>query len=97
MSAASEPSAERRVRVVNPRGLHARASAMFVKLADRFAAEITVEKDGQKACGTSIMGLMLLAAARGEDLTISASGADAEAAVEALAGLIEQGFEEEAF
>jgi len=95
MSTSDEQAVGRTVRVANTRGLHARASAKFVKLADRFDAEITVEKDGQTVCGTSIMGLMLLAAAQGEDLTIAAHGAQAEEAVDALAALIDQRFEED--
>ena len=85
---------ERRVRLSNLRGLHARASARFVKLAESFRAEVTVEKDGLAVPGTSIMGLMLLAAARGDDLIVRAEGEDADAAVSALADLVEARFEE---
>jgi phosphocarrier protein HPr len=66
--------ASRTVDVLNKRGLHARASAKFVTLAASQAAEVEVEKDGSKVCGTSIMGLMMLGAACGDRITISASG-----------------------
>ena len=69
----------------NKRGLHARASAKFVTLAAGQTASIEVEKDGSKVCGTSIMGLMMLGAAMGDSITISAKGQGAEQAVAALA------------
>ena len=80
----------------NKRGLHARASAKFVTLACEADAEVEVEKDGSKVCGTSIMGLMMLGAAMGESITISATGAGAEEAVAKLAELVEARFYEEA-
>jgi phosphocarrier protein len=80
----------------NRRGLHARASAKFVTLASRhYTVEIEVEKDGSKVCGTSIMGLMMLGAAFGDSITISAEGEGAEAAVAALAQLVEDRFGED--
>ena len=85
----------RTVDVLNKRGLHARASAKFVTMASEHKAEIQVEKDGSKVCGTSIMGLMMLGAAMGDTITISASGEGAEAAVAALAELVEAKFGEE--
>ena len=85
----------RTVDVLNKRGLHARASAKFVTMASEHKAEIEVEKDGSKVCGTSIMGLMMLGAAMGDTITISASGEGAEAAVAALAELVEAKFGEE--
>jgi phosphocarrier protein len=85
----------RTVDVLNKRGLHARASAKFVTMASEHKAEIEVEKDGSKVCGTSIMGLMMLGAAMGDTITISASGDGAEAAVAALAELVEAKFGEE--
>ena len=85
----------REVRIVNRRGLHARASAKFVNMASEVAATIEVEKDGNRVCGTSIMGLMMLGAALGESVTIHASGDDAQGALEKLAGLVENGFGEE--
>lgn len=81
--------------IVNQRGLHARASAKFVQMASQFASEISVEKDGVKVGGTSIMGLMMLAASRGTTIQISASGADADEAVAALLQLVENKFGEE--
>jgi len=89
-------SASRTVEVVNKRGLHARASAKFVTMAAQIDAAIEVEKDGNKVCGTSIMGLMMLGAALGDSITISATGLGAELAVEQLAALVEARFHEEA-
>jgi phosphocarrier protein HPr len=84
-----------RLRIVNARGLHARASARFVTVASRFDAVVTVVKDGNAVVGTSIMGLMMLAAARGDEIEIAASGADAGPALAALADLVAGGFGEE--
>ncbi len=86
----------RTVEVVNKRGLHARASAKFVTMAAQIDAAIEVEKDGNKVCGTSIMGLMMLGAAMGDSITISATGLGAELAVEQLTALVEARFHEEA-
>jgi phosphocarrier protein len=88
-------AAERSVEITNERGLHARASAKFVKLAATFDAEVTVAKDGATVDARSIMGLMMLAAARGSHIVIHAEGAEAEAAVEALAELVTNRFEED--
>lgn len=85
----------RTVDVLNKRGLHARASAKFVTLASAQPAAVEVEKDGSKVCGTSIMGLMMLGAAMGDRITISAEGEGAEEAVAALADLVETKFGEE--
>ena len=87
--------AERTVELLNKRGLHARASARFVTIAAQQGADVEVEKDGARVCGTSIMGLMMLGAAMGERITIRAEGEGAEAAVEALAQLVEDRFGEE--
>jgi phosphocarrier protein HPr len=87
--------ASRTVDVVNKRGLHARASAKFVTIAAGLPVEVEVEKDGSKVCGTSIMGLMMLGAAMGDRITISADGEGAEEAVSALAQLVEGKFGEE--
>jgi len=87
--------ASRTVDVLNKRGLHARASAKFVTLASKQPADVEVEKDGSKVCGTSIMGLMMLGAAMGDKITISAEGDGAEEAVAALAELVEAKFGEE--
>ena len=83
------------VTVVNRKGLHARASAKFVKLAESYNAIITVTRDGQTVGGTSIMGLMMLAAGPGSTLYITAAGAEAPEALEALVNLVETGFGEE--
>ena len=84
----------RSVRVVNALGLHARAAARFVQLAARFTAQVRVARDGKVMGGKSIMGILLLAAARGTTITISADGADEQAAVNALADLVATGFGE---
>ncbi|HJS40019.1 MAG TPA: HPr family phosphocarrier protein [Sphingomicrobium sp.] len=85
----------RTVLIGNRRGLHARASAKFVNLASQLDANIEVEKDGNKVCGTSIMGLMMLGAAMGDSVTIHVSGLAAESALEQLARLIEERFGED--
>ena len=85
----------RTVRIRNRRGLHARASAKFVTLASAQPVEVRVGKDGSEVTGTSIMGLMMLGAAMGDDITIRASGEGAEGAVAALSGLIEAKFGED--
>ena len=87
--------AERRVTILNKRGLHARAAARFVKLASQFAADLTVAKDGVAVSGRSIMGLMMLAAGPGTELSIRAEGTDADAALDALAGLVAAKFDED--
>ena len=87
--------AERSVEIVNERGLHARASAKFVKLANEFEAEVTVTREGQTVDARSIMGLMMLAAGPGCSIEIRADGRDAQAAVDALAALIASRFDEE--
>ena len=84
----------RSVTVVNPLGLHARAAARFVHLAARFTAQIRVARDAKVMDGKSIMGILLLAAARGTTITISADGVDEVAAVNALADLVQTGFGE---
>ena len=87
----------RAVTVVNQLGLHARATARFVHLATRFEAHIRVTRDSKVMDGKSIMGILLLAAARGTSITISADGRDEQAAVEALVKLVESGFGEESW
>ena len=82
------------VPVVNHLGMHARAAAKFVHLAARFQAQVKVARQDREMDGKSIMGLLLLAAARGSLLTISADGADEQAAVDALAALVASGFGE---
>lgn len=85
-----------RVTIRNRRGLHARASAKFVQVAERFKSRITVEHEGVRASGTSIMGLMMLAAAPGAEILIEVEGADAEAALFALLALVDGKFGEDA-
>jgi phosphocarrier protein HPr len=86
--------AERSFVVVNSLGLHARAAAQLVQLANRFRSEIHVEKDGMNVNGKSIMGVLTLAAAKGSTITVSCEGEDAEHAMTAIAKLIENGFGE---
>ena len=88
-------TAARTVEIVNKRGLHARASAKFVKLAGTFDAEVRVTKDGQTVDARSIMGLMMLAAGPGCCIEIEAEGAQADAAVAALEALVVGKFEED--
>ncbi len=80
--------------ITNKRGLHARASSKFVKLVDEFDATVTVSKDGLSVHGTSIMGLMLLAAGPGCRIEVTADGPDAEKALDAVAGLLADKFGE---
>ena len=84
---------KRTATIVNERGLHARAAAKFVKTLDGYQAQVTVERHGTEVDGRSIMGLMMLAAGPGTELEISATGADAEAALDALADLVGRGFD----
>ena len=83
------------VTIPNKKGLHARASAQFVRCAGGFDAEIRVTREGHTVGGTSIMGLMMLAAGQGHSILIEAEGADARAAIEALIALVESGFGED--
>ena len=83
------------VTVVNELGMHARAAAKFVHLAARFTARVKVARQGREMDGKSIMGILLLAAARGSHITISADGADEAAAIAALVALVESGFGED--
>ncbi|PCJ32121.1 MAG: HPr family phosphocarrier protein [Alphaproteobacteria bacterium] len=85
----------RKVKIQNKRGLHARASAKFVGVAGEFDTEILVSKDGTEVVGTSIMGLMMLAAAKGETVTLKGEGSQAGPALDALTQLIEDKFGEE--
>ena len=85
----------RDVRIANQRGLHARASAKFVNLASGLDSKIEVEKDGNRVCGTSIMGLMMLGAAMGDTVTIHVAGLGAEEALEQLVKLVETRFGED--
>ena len=85
---------EQTVQIVNKRGLHARAAAKFVKTAEAFTADIRVTKDDLTVGGTSILGLMMLAASPGSTLTLVVEGADAQAALQAVVALVEAGFGE---
>ncbi|MGE0765437.1 MAG: HPr family phosphocarrier protein [Hyphomicrobiaceae bacterium] len=90
-------TATRRVELLirNKKGLHARASAKFVKCAETFQATVSVSREGQTVGGSSIMGLMMLAAGQGTTITVEAQGEDAAAAIDALSALVEDGFGEE--
>lgn len=94
-TATEAETASNEVLIVNQRGLHARASAKFVQLASEYSCEIQVEKDGVKVGGTSIMGLMMLAASQGTTIRISAKGEGAEEAVAKLIELVAGKFGEE--
>ena len=85
----------RELDILNSRGLHARASAKFVKCAETFDAQVTVSRDGQSVPGTSIMGLMMLAAAQGTSILVSVEGKQAEEALAALTALVADRFGEE--
>jgi phosphocarrier protein len=87
----------RSLTIVNQKGLHARASAKFVTFVSRLpdGLKVDVEKDGQSVAGTSIMGLMMLGAAKGSSITIHVEGEEAEMALEKLAGLVTDGFGED--
>ena len=84
----------RQVRVVNQLGLHARAAARFVSLAGTFASQIRVTRGARTVDGKSILGLLLLAAARGSELILAADGSDEAVALEALEALVARGFED---
>lgn len=85
----------RTLEITNRRGLHARASAKFVNLASNLAAQVEVEKDGNRVCGTSIMGLMMLGAAMGDMITIHCHGDDCGEAMDQLAALVTERFGED--
>ncbi len=85
----------RTVTITNMRGLHARAAAKFVTMAERYGASVDVLRDGQTVSARSIMGLMMLGAGKGSQLELQADGWDAKEAVDALASLVEAGFNEQ--
>ena len=85
----------REIRIVNRKGLHARATAKFVQCVDRFLADIKVTRCGETVGGDSIMGILTLGAGMGSTITVSASGADAREALEALAELVANRFGED--
>lgn len=84
----------RTLKIINQKGLHARASAKFVEVAEGFAAQATVSKDGMSATADSIMGLLMLAASKGTTIDVETSGPDAEALADALEALVADKFGE---
>ena len=88
-------AASREVQISNARGLHARASAKFVNLAAELNGKTEVEKDGNRVCGTSIMGLMMLGAAKGDTIVIHVEGEHADAELDRLIALVAERFGEE--
>ena len=90
-----EGAISRELPIVNKRGLHARASAKFVKMVERFEAEVWVTKGGETVGGTSIMGLMMLSAGPGTSIIVSAAGPQAQAALDAISELVAAKFNEE--
>jgi len=94
-SPANVPVQTRNVTVSNKRGLHARAAAKFVMLAERFDSSVDVIRDGQSVSARSIMGLMMLGAGKGAVIELRAEGWDAKEALDALAALVESGFDEQ--
>ena len=92
---ASQSKASKELTIINRLGLHARPSALFVKTASRFRAEIWVEKDGERVNGKSIMGLMMLAAGQGSKLQVLCEGPDAESALSEIEAIILRKFDED--
>ena len=90
-----EGAVSRELLIINKRGLHARASAKFVQMVERFNAEVWVTKGNETVGGTSIMGLMMLSAGPGTSIVVSAIGPEAQAAVDALTELVASKFNEE--
>jgi phosphocarrier protein HPr len=99
LSSSSDSNAEKKCSkelvIVNRLGMHARPSARFVKVSNRFKSDIWVEKDGEQVNGKSIMGLMMLAAGQGSKLRVTAEGPDAEKALQDLETLVQGRFDEE--
>lgn len=87
---------EKTVTIVNKLGLHARAAAKLVTLAGKFQSDVRVRKDGREVSGKSIMGVMMLAAAKGSHITFAANGPDAQQALDELVTLVKNRFDEEA-
>ena len=85
----------RELLIINKRGLHARASAKFVQMVEKFEAEVWVTRGGETVGGTSIMGLMMLSAAPGTTILVSAKGPEAQAALDAITALVAGKFNEE--
>lgn len=86
--------AQKTLKIINERGLHARAAAKFTALAEAFEADVTVSNGRETVGGRSIMGLLLLGAAQGTEITVISEGADADAAMAAIAALVTDGFGE---
>ena len=95
MSAAPIAPLVRKLPIINKRGLHARASAKFVQMAEKFNAELVVTRNGESVGGTSIMGLMMLSAGIGTTIMVSATGPEAQAALDAITELVAKKFGEE--
>src|SRR4051795_1728733 len=91
----TEPTMARELTIQNRLGLHARPSAMFVKVCSRFKCDIWVEKDGEQVNGKSIMGLMMLAAGQGSKLQVTCEGADAQKALAEIEAVIQRKFDED--
>jgi len=87
--------AQQVLRIINERGLHARAAAKFTMVVEEFDAEITVSNGRESVGGRSIMGLLLLGAAKGTEITVASEGSDADAAMAAIAALVADGFGED--
>ena len=85
---------KRELKIVNEKGLHARASARFVEVVEKFDGRVDVEKDGMRVSGDSIMGLLMLAASRGTSIEVTVSGTDAEPLADALQALVADRFGE---
>ena len=94
-AAGNEALLTRTLAIVNRRGLHARAAAKFVTMAERFGASVEVVRDGQSVSARSIMGLMMLGAGMGATIELQAEGWDAKEALDALSTLVEAGFNEQ--
>jgi phosphocarrier protein len=94
-TAASSQKVTKEVTVLNRLGLHARPSAMFVKVCNRHKADIWVERDGEQVNGKSIMGLMMLAAGQGSKLRITCEGSDAQSAIQEIEELVQRRFDED--
>jgi len=90
-----EGAISRELPIINKRGLHARASAKFVQMVERFKADVWVTKGGETVGGTSIMGLMMLSAGPGTSIVVSAAGPEAQAALDAITELVAAKFNEE--
>ena len=90
-----EGAVSRELPIINKRGLHARASAKFVQMVERFEADVWVTKGGETVGGTSIMGLMMLSAGPGTSIIVSAAGPEAQAALDAITELVAAKFNEE--